>query len=376
MLFFCVYKGCDSISHNSTLTSTCCTVTMGQFLSQRGDQQAGAGFHATDVPAAEALTLFQEADQTPAFNDTLCSKRFVRSAATDNMEQFLMELVQPMEQYITSMVRRFHSIRVAVFLHPTYAKVSNTGPIAIPSFTPVLRTKLNAVLRTRAIPQLLHSVLETLRSRHATYMRKSSGLRLEEITTAEVQIAKVKYMVYTGQAYAPLPSFLAKKNAVVNVQNTDNPCFGYALISALHPSASHVSRSSHYDRFFGQHPELSNLDYPIQVDQFEEVEQRIIIPFNVFTYYDDEGRARHPLFLSNEDPDTATDLLFWDGHFAWIRVSRGFLETRTRAFINASTVSDVLVGSQNKQRLQIIESSAPQWIAVNKYTPCRKRVPR
>jgi hypothetical protein len=244
---------------------------MGLLLSQRADQQAGAVFHATDVPAAEALTLFQEADQTPAFNETLCSKRFVRSAPSDNMEQFLLELVPPMERFITSMVRRFHSIRVAVFLHPTYTKVSNTGPVAIPPFTPVLRTKLIAVLRTRAIPQLLHSVLETLRSRHAAYMRESSGLRLEEITTAEVQIAKVKYMVYSGLAYAQLPPFLFKKNAIVNVQNTDNRCFGYALLSALHRSASHVSRTSNYDRFFAQHPELSNLEYPVQIDQFEEV---------------------------------------------------------------------------------------------------------
>ena len=41
---------------------------MGQFLSQRANQQTGTPFRATDVPVAEALTLFRE---PPALNETL-----------------------------------------------------------------------------------------------------------------------------------------------------------------------------------------------------------------------------------------------------------------------------------------------------------------
>ena len=298
---------------------------MGQFLSQRGNEQTGAGFQSTDVPAEEAVQLFQEVDQPPAFRETLCSKRFVRSAPTDDMEQFLTELVAPVEQYITRMLRRYHSIKVAVFVHPTYEKISNTGPAVAPSFSPVLRTKLMVVLRERAIPQVMHSIVETLRSRHANYMREKSGLRLEEVRMADVQIAKVEHFAYTGRRYSPLPKFLLNKKAIVNVQNTDERCFGYALLSALHPCASHVSRPSSYDRYFSGYPELNSLPYPVQTDQFEDVENRLKIPFNVFTYYDDEGRARYPLYLSRVDPDNAKDLLFWDGHYAWIKSFTGFL---------------------------------------------------
>ena len=165
---------------------------MGQFLSQRGNEQTGAGFQSTDVPAEEAVQLFQEVDQPPAFRETLCSKRFVRSAPTDNMEQFLTELVAPVQQYITRMLRRHHAIKVAVFVHPKYEKISNTGPAVAPSFSPVLRTKLIAVLRENTIPQIMHSIVETLRSRHANYMREKSGLRLEEVRMADVQIARTR----------------------------------------------------------------------------------------------------------------------------------------------------------------------------------------
>jgi hypothetical protein len=40
--------------------------------------------------------------------------------------------------------------------------------------------------------------------------------------------------------------------------------------------------------------------------------------FNVYTFHDHEGCARYPSYLSRENPDTAVDLLFCDGHYAWI----------------------------------------------------------
>jgi hypothetical protein len=184
---------------------------------------------------------------------------------------------------------------------------------------------LIAVLRKHAIPQFIHDALETLRSRHATLMRESSGLRLESIRMGDIQVTKVEHMAYAGRAYTELPEFLSKKKAIVNVHNNDNRCFGYALLSSLHPATDHVSRRNHYDPFFAVHPALRELEYPVEIDQFEHVEAQINIPFNVYTFYDDDGRARYPLYLSRENPDTAIDLLFWDGHYAWIKSFTRFL---------------------------------------------------
>ena len=294
---------------------------MGQLLAGATNRQSGGSFASTTVPTEEARELFHEVNvENPhAFHETLNSKRFVRSAATDNFDQFLTEFSAPIERYVTAMLHRFHTIRAAVFVHPTYAKVSNTGPTPIPPFSPVLRTKLIAVLRTHAIPQFMHEVLETLRTRHTTFMRESSGLRLESIRMGDIQITRVEHMAYVGRAYTELPKFLLQKKAIINVHNNDNRCFGYALLSSLHPATSNVSRRTQYDQFFAAHPALNALEYPVDINQFEDVEERINIPFNVYTFYDDEGRARYPLYLSRENPDTAVDLLFWNGHYAWIK---------------------------------------------------------
>jgi hypothetical protein len=187
---------------------------MGQLLIVTKNQQAGGSFASTDVPAADARELFHEvdADNPDAFRETLNSKRYICSATTDNFEQFLLELSIPIERYLRAMVHRFYSVRVAAFVRRTCTKVSNTGAAPIPPFSPVLRTRLLAVLRTHAVPQFIHDALETLRTRHATFMCESSSLRIESYRMGDIQITNVGHMAYSGCAYTELPQFLLKKN--------------------------------------------------------------------------------------------------------------------------------------------------------------------
>ena len=303
---------------------------MGAFRSRPTDTQQGAGFRSTNIPADVAAALFdvndfEELDEQPAFHDTLASKRYIRSSATDDFERFLIEFTATLLTYIEAQIRRFNVIRVAVYLHPTYAKLEHTGAAPTAPITPVLRTKLVTVLSMQGAQQVVHGIMETLRMRHANFMREKSGLRLESLRIVDVEIARPKHLLTAGSSYTELPKFLSLKKAIVNVKNTDERCFGYAILSALHQATFHVCRPSHYDRFFAEHAELNQLTYPVETDQFERVEQRIGIPFNVFTFYDDQGQARYPLYISNLDSDAAIDLLFWNGHFAWIKSFTRFL---------------------------------------------------
>ena len=43
----------------------------------------------------------------------------------------------------------------------------------------------------------------------------------------------VKYAPLEGRGWQPLPKFLAKKEAIINIQNNDERCFGYALLYFL-----------------------------------------------------------------------------------------------------------------------------------------------
>jgi hypothetical protein len=60
---------------------------------------------------------------------------------------------------------------------------------------------------------------------------KSSNLQFVRVVSAGVLFADYNPL-QRGRAYVELPEYLEKK-AIVNVQNRDNRCFGYALLSWL-----------------------------------------------------------------------------------------------------------------------------------------------
>jgi hypothetical protein len=61
---------------------------------------------------------------------------------------------------------------------------------------------------------------------------KSSNLQFVRVVSAGVLFADYNPL-QRGRAYVELPEYLEKKKAIVNVQNRDNRCFGYALLSWL-----------------------------------------------------------------------------------------------------------------------------------------------
>ena len=90
-------------------------------------------------------------------------------------------------------------------------------------------------------------MLEQILTESSHFMRESSGLVYHSIITANLQVSQHRPLA--GEHYVTLPTHLVKKNAIVNVRNTDNRCFGYAVLSALHPSTTdNPNRPTQYEK--------------------------------------------------------------------------------------------------------------------------------
>ena len=71
---------------------------------------------------------------------------------------------------------------------------------------------------------------------------------------------------------------------------------------------------------------LVDLPYPIAPNNVHLYEDQLQIYINVFSFFDDEGKARHPLFISTKLYPRTANLLYWDKHYApIIDISRLFL---------------------------------------------------
>jgi len=131
--------------------------------------------------------------------------------------------------------------------------------------------------------------------------------------------------------YKPLPKFLKDKKAIVNVNNKDNRCFGFSILAALYHDhlPTHLqlrkSRPGTYKCLFTQHG-LDKLAYPVGVEDVAEIEKQIGIGINIFSYSDDKGVDRYPIYISKfwyncetQGPQkTTVDLLYFENHWAAI----------------------------------------------------------
>ena len=294
---------------------------------QQQQQQQGGAFRPAvpiDIGADPAFDLL---DGAVAFGDLLEYCRFTRTKASIDMDEFLVDFAALLEREMKRLIGNRRSVRVGVCVHVTYEKVNRPDAVPVQGY---LRNQLMSIIGLPTIPQVIHSTLETIRMRHANFMRETSGLRLVEVRTADIYASKFNPLSHVGRSFVELPPFLALKKAIVNVQNTDNRCFAYAILSALHPAMTHSNRVTSYDRFFQQHPKLSRIEYPVEIVQLESVERETEIAVNVFSFFDDEGRGRYPMYLSKISQDNAVDLLFWNGHFAWIKNFSRFLGDTTK----------------------------------------------
>ena len=63
---------------------------------------------------------------------------------------------------------------------------------------------------------------------------RGTGMKLQRVSTLELQMGRFKPL--KGSSFFPLPEPLAAKKAIVNVQNKDQGCFKWAVLSALFPA--------------------------------------------------------------------------------------------------------------------------------------------
>ncbi len=85
-----------------------------------------------------------------------------------------------------------------------------------------------------------------------------------------------------------------------------------------------ISRANTYDKDFERFG-LNELTYPADPISVPNLEERFQLRINLVSFHDDEGRTRHPLYIPKKNFTKEIDLLYWEGHYAWIKSFSGIL---------------------------------------------------
>ncbi len=73
---------------------------------------------------------------------------------------------------------------------------------------------------------------------------------------------------------------------------------------------------------------LENLQYPVSPRDMEAIEDQLQNKINIFSFFDDQGLARYPYYISKKEYEKEVDLLYWDEHYALIKKFSAFIQDR------------------------------------------------
>ena len=186
------------------------------------------------------------------------------------------------------------------------------------------RSDVMTILSAHAIDVAVQKAFTEIQKRIEKWTREGSGWTVTKVLNVYLYFAK--YSPLKVGSYIDLPKYLKDKKAIVNVQNTDQKCLLWAVLSALHP----IDHGSHPDRVSKYRPHQDELDFtgiefPTPLNQIPNVERMNNLAINVFGYSKESGV--HPLYLTKDNDKSPINLLLItkveDGkvnsHYCWIK---------------------------------------------------------
>jgi hypothetical protein len=208
-----------------------------------------------------------------------------------------------------------NSLKVYLDVLITYCNVQNQTEV----FEAALRTKIRYIFAGSDLQECVLQLTEQVKDRNANWIRNKSGAVIRSVNKATLHYGK--FNALRGATFVELPESIKRKKAVVNVKNTDNRCFGYAILAYKYEKQAYEKNRAdpkQYDKYFSRE-RLDNLDYPVKIGDLEMLERELNLPINVVSFYDDRGVGMYSVYHTKLDGDDAVNLLYWKGHYAWIR---------------------------------------------------------
>ena len=102
---------------------------------------------------------------------------------------------------------------------------------------------------------------------------KKSGYQLDKVLYLDIKFHKLN--LTRGNSYIPLPSWIAKKKAIINPKNeNDEECFKWAVTAALNYEKikNHPERISKLEKYSEKY-NWNGLEFPMEINKIYKFEK-------------------------------------------------------------------------------------------------------
>lgn len=194
-------------------------------------------------------------------------------------------------------------------------------------------------LEATDVKQLLSRMTYEILTKISIYQNNGSGWYFNEVLSLEIHT--VDYKPMKGSSYIPLPDFIVKKKAIVNIQNRDQKCFLWCIPHYLRPVKTHNGRVADLKQYENE-LNFKGIHFPVKLKDITKFEnQNSSLPgINVFSVSD--NNKFYPLRMTQKDFEETIDLFLneEDGksHYCFIssfnRLFRSQITSKTNGATN------------------------------------------
>ena len=113
-----------------------------------------------------------------------------------------------------------------------------------------------------------------------------------------------------GSSFIPLPNFIMRKKAIINMENKDGKCFLWSILRYLHPREKHSIRINDL-REYENDLNFKGINFPVKVKDIQKFENNNpdLPGINVFSV-DDNNKIYH-LRINKKDCKKSIDLFLY-----------------------------------------------------------------
>ncbi|KAF4528390.1 hypothetical protein B566_EDAN016485 [Ephemera danica] len=244
--------------------------------------------------------LLKHQPDTSAFSGRVCSYTIVNSGIVADPRQFLNENIDEIVEILEEELNEKKCIRVVLLFECEMKKAVENDD----SILSIYKSGPTSIYRNSNIPFLLLNMLHEILREFTEKLPKGSGWTLARICELVVRVAR--FSPLSGGTFIETPASIESKKCVVNVENRDNRCFEYSILTPLSKS-HHRYRVSGYQHL--QHDvSFKDLPMPMPVEYISKFEE-LNPTYSVNVYEIDSEEAIHPIRVAEAEKENHRDLL-------------------------------------------------------------------
>ena len=118
---------------------------------------------------------------------------------------------------------------------------------------------------------IIDHIEEDILEKISVLQEEDSGWYFKEVMGLEIHI--VDYKPMKGSSYIPLPNFIMRKKAILNMENKDDKCFLWCILRYLHPREKHSTRINDLKKYEND-LNFEQINFPVKLKDISKFEKQ------------------------------------------------------------------------------------------------------